>query len=753
MNRKQLADQSGGNALTRYDPSFEYTAGGDAEESAPNVFAAIWRWRWAVLSITILFVIGAVIFLRFMPPSYTSTALLTISAPQNPMNTPGALPTDTGDVFQHQQLAIMDSPVVTDTAAKALRPYATADELHDFSNKLRDKLMTDVGKTDNVVSVSYTDKTGDDAANNVNAILNAYIDYVTKTHGDSSQQLIDVLKNEEMAAQAKLDTIRNKIIDFRTQHPEMSFTDQKGVNVADSDVVNLYAARNQAKIAHATAQAQYNTADGLMAVNDVAQLEEYAAKLAFRPPDLTEAIANTRKNIETAEGQLSLYKGNYPDGNPTVMRLKAFVAEQTAALQIQTAKFADEFLQNLKRTVTETDEQVKAIEDEIKDSEDKASNVNKLDGELQRLLNDRDGEQKEIDQIDATIKEENLSNVIGRLPNIRVLQQARGGDDAVRTPDPTRVLILTLGAGLAFGIGFALLREKLDQRVRSAEEIASLLGLPVVGVVPHMKSGLTALAKAQAVHWDPMSEVSEAYRAVRTAVHFGVQAGQARTIVVTSPTPGDGKSTLASNLAISFAQAGKRTLLLDADFRRPVQHRMFEMKDTDSGLTAVLAGHEPLSKAIRRTVVEGLDILPAGPLPLNPSELLNGESFAGIIEELSQKYDHIVLDCPPVIAVTDARILGAVCDLSLLVLRAGKTTRQGAELARSGLLSVGSRLLGVVVNDVPRGDEHYGYYGSYAYHGGGTDRIRLTDESNGASNGHSKSRRRLPSPSGVDSMQ
>ena len=297
------------------------------------------------------------------------------------------------------------------------------------------------------------------------------------------------------------------------------------------------------------------------------------------------------------------------------------------------------------------------------------------------------------------------------IPTIDILQTARVVHSPSR-PARIRLLALTLAIGLLLGCGYGIVRDKLDGRVRSADEIAAVLGLPVIGAIPRMKRGLTALARSQAAHWDPMSDVAEAYRAVRTAVHFGVPAGQARTIVITSPTPGDGKSTLASNLAVTMAQAGKRTLLLDADFRRPVQQKMFEVKE-QTGLTSVLAGNDSLANVIRRTVVEGLDILPAGPTPLNPSELLHGESFAGILEELSQSYDHIVLDCPPVMAVTDARILGAICDVSLLVLRAGHSTRRAAELARGSLLSVGARLLGVVVNDVVGGDEQYGYHGTY----------------------------------------
>jgi capsular exopolysaccharide synthesis family protein len=217
-----------------------------------------------------------------------------------------------------------------------------------------------------------------------------------------------------------------------------------------------------------------------------------------------------------------------------------------------------------------------------------------------------------------------------------------------------------------------------------------------------------------AVHLDPRSEVAESYRTIRTAVYFtGHGAGnRAKTLLVTSPEPGDGKTTSASNLAIAIAQTGRNILLLDADFRKPTQHKNLDVKDS-VGLSSVLAGIETLDRAIQRTGVEGLDILPCGPIPENPSEILNSQEFGELIDRLALKYDHILFDSPPCNLVTDARILGAVCDASILVLRAEKSTRKAAEHARNALLSVGSNLLGVIVNDVPRGKGYEVYGGQY----------------------------------------
>ncbi len=281
-------------------------------------------------------------------------------------------------------------------------------------------------------------------------------------------------------------------------------------------------------------------------------------------------------------------------------------------------------------------------------------------------------------------------------------------------PRKYRTLAVALAAGIMLGAGLALLRDRMDGRMRSVEEIMTLIGLPVLGVVPQMSGRRTAVARAMTVHLDPRSVVAEAYRTVRTAVYFGTGENRCKTILVTSPEPGDGKTTSASNLAIAIAQTGRSVLLLDADFRKPTQHKNLDIKDA-VGLSSVLAGREPVSRAIQHTGVEGLDILPCGPIPANPSEILNSREFGELIDSLAAKYDHILFDSPPVNAVTDARILGAVCDATILVVRADKSTRTSGEHARNALLAVGARLMGVVVNDAPhrKGYEVYGgsYYG------------------------------------------
>jgi len=330
------------------------------------------------------------------------------------------------------------------------------------------------------------------------------------------------------------------------------------------------------------------------------------------------------------------------------------------------------------------------------------------------------------DSLSSRIKELNVTEDVGAL-NISILEVARPADKPSE-PQKARIMAIALVIGLMLGGGLALLRDFMDQRLRSAEEISTVLGTPVLGVVPSMSRRQGIVSCGQKVHKDSSSSEAEAYRTIRTAVFFGAPKDAAKRILVTSPTPGDGKTTLVSNLAISMAQAGQRTLILDADFRKPTQQKIFEMNHEQNGLSSVLAGLTTLEEGIRPSGIDGLDLLLRGPQVPNPSELLNSNSFARLLQILSVKYDRIIIDSPPVMSVTDAQIIAAICDLTLLVLRAEKSTRNVSRRALEGLLSVGGRVLGAIVNDVKK-KSNYRYYGGYGYYGHGNNGDKKVQDS------------------------
>jgi capsular exopolysaccharide synthesis family protein len=202
---------------------------------------------------------------------------------------------------------------------------------------------------------------------------------------------------------------------------------------------------------------------------------------------------------------------------------------------------------------------------------------------------------------------------------------------------------------------------------------------------------------------------------MRTAVLFSATKAKSRTILVTSPEAGDGKTTVVSNLAITMAQAGQKTLVLEADFRKPMQNKIFGMNHSDKGLACVLAGTHELEEVINTTSISRLDILTCGSEVPNPSEMLHSDDFSKIVKYLAKQYDRIIVDSPPVLPVTDAQILASICQLTILVLRAEKSTRRASRQARDALQRVGAQITGVVVNDVSK-KERFGYYGGDGYY-------------------------------------
>ena len=206
--------------------------------------------------------------------------------------------------------------------------------------------------------------------------------------------------------------------------------------------------------------------------------------------------------------------------------------------------------------------------------------------------------------------------------------------------------------------------------------------------------------------------IGEAYRTIRTNIQFSMPKGQLRTMLITSTGPEEGKSTTTANVAITMAESGNRVLLIDADLRKSVVHKMFQLPNL-KGLTNVLAEDLDYREILRSTKVKGLDILTGGPKPPNPSELLGSDKMRTFLESLKKDYDIIILDTPPVLPVTDAAILASLVDGVVLVSSYGQTTFEGLARAKVQLENVGAKILGVILNKVPaskRGGHYYYYY-------------------------------------------
>jgi tyrosine-protein kinase Etk/Wzc len=301
---------------------------------------------------------------------------------------------------------------------------------------------------------------------------------------------------------------------------------------------------------------------------------------------------------------------------------------------------------------------------------------------------------------------------------------------------PNRQSSIFQGAiiGLGLGISIVVILSFLDSTIRTPDEVESQ-NVPLLATVPminHPSQPLTLDATAgadklrftphRASYLDPRSSVAESYRALRTSIQFAEFDKPIQTIAISSSAPQEGKSTTSSNLGIVMAQMGRRTVIVDTDLRRPVLHSVFAVQ-REPGLTNVLFERATIQEGIKETDIPNLFILPCGVIPPNPAELLGSQRMAHLLEELRTMFDVIILDTPPVVAVTDALILGRLADATLLVARADVTRTDALVRAVESVERSGSRFLGVILNNFNVSNaygSYYRYYQYYHYYSSGT---------------------------------
>ena len=333
--------------------------------------------------------------------------------------------------------------------------------------------------------------------------------------------------------------------------------------------------------------------------------------------------------------------------------------------------------------------------------------------------------------------EETKIQEAGQKGNIKELDRAILPDFPIK---PKKKLNLLLGAliGLGLGIGLTFLLEYFDDSIKDPEELERI-GFPILASIPEISSrevesniqsengNSDDLFEAKQIetrlvtHFDPKSPISESYRTLRTNIQFKNKQTKQHVILVTSSAPKEGKSTTVANLAITMAQMGNKTALIDADLRRPVMHSIFNLKK-ESGITNYLIGNKDLAEIIKPTFVENLSVIPCGPLPPNPSELLGSGEMARLIKQLKDKFEVILFDSPPVIAVTDAAILSTLVDGVILVIKAHQTHREAIKRAKSLLDNAEARIFGSLLNGVNikktyGTNYYYYYYHYYQYYG------------------------------------
>lgn len=408
--------------------------------------------------------------------------------------------------------------------------------------------------------------------------------------------------------------------------------------------------------------------------------------------------------------------------------------------------------QNLTVKILETETQIKglrakitALQNIVKEYDSQLSQLPSQSLELARLTRQLEVDQETYNLMTKKLEETRITEA-GKEENIRILDLAIMPEAPIK---PKKKLNFLLGAliGLGLGIGLTFLIEYFDDSIKNPEELERI-GFPILATIPEISAKeiiqkttslngeVEEISEARQIetrlitHFDPKSPISEAYRTLRTNIQFKTKQSKKMAVLVTSSAPKEGKSTTVANLAITMAQMGNETVLIDADLRRPVIHSIFNIKK-ESGLTNYLVGNADLKDIIRPTFVDHLKIIPSGPLPPNPSELLGSEEMQTLLEKLKEKFEVILFDSPPVIAVTDAAILSTMVDGILLVIKAHETHREAIKRTKSLLDTAEARIFGSLLNGVNfqktyGTNYYYYYYHYYQYYGHDLKRRKKT---------------------------
>ena len=712
----------------------EHVNGGvPAAPEGPRVtlIETLWMRRWTVVLTVLVCMAAAIAYLTYATRIYTSRASLLVEE-----NAPKVLGDQQGfqsrsDNYLHTQAAVIRSlPIVQAALDKVnyrqMKTFAKVEGDPVVWLWRHSDFQVDVGKKDDIISVSMDSPYPQEAAAFVNAVVEAYVNLQSEQKRVTGGEMTKILAKQKQDLQAELDTRIQQMLKFKRENGALSFHDDKG-NIIVERLVTLSGLLTAAESNTLDLRTQYEAAEAV--------LKDPAAITAFVQSEQMKQKDWGDKEYDQIRDQLQQYtvalNGTshvLGDGSRSIKVLESDVNVLRARKAEKERAMADAYVRDLGRQLAAAREKEQQLRDAFDVQQKKAMELNAQAAEYARLEAELDHVQKQYDVVDGRMKEVSANSQDAGALNVRLLEPARA-EERPSKPKKSVVLAIALLAGSLLGTGLGLLRDWMDRKLRSAEETTTVLGMPVIATVPRISGRRSLADRGQLVERDSMSQAAETYRTLRTAIHFGT-TGDVRTVLLTSPAPGDGKSTTASNLAIALAQAGHRTVIIDADLRKPVQHKIFEV-DGSTGICDVLARKAGLKDVLRRTAITRLFVLPCGTIPRNPSELIASKGFAKILESLAGTFDRIVIDSPPVMAVTDARIIAATADATVLVVRMNKSDRKLGALAVDALHSVGANLLGWVANDMPKGSEKY--YGGYGYYGAGGARhdVDLGDPTDG----------------------
>ena len=710
---------------------------GEHEISIRDYWRVLLKRRWIVVGVAVAAVVGTLIYSLLDTPLYRASATIQIdSSPLRVIKTEGIETIDSSNDFMGTQLELLLSRALAERTVRqlalvgnqafeaavpqhgglaALRSMLSGKQVAQDQRPLEqreaqavDRVIRDLSaqlvRGSRLIKVSFVSPDPAVARQVTNGIVQNFLQSNLDRRVDNSQFARAFLEDRLQQIKVKLEESERALIAY-LQKQQMINLDQFAALEA-ANLSHISSALATAQTDRMKAEARAQLADALSG----ASLE------ALKSPVLD---ALRQKHVELKaefEAKRSIYKPEYPEMAQLARRiteLEGQIAEATRAYQravraeFEAARINEALLRG----------QMDTLRKETLDLQSRGIqyNILKRESDTNRQL---------YDALLQRYKEIGVSGDVGA-SNVSIVDTALDGTRF--KPDFSKNLSLGLLLGLLFAIALALLMEKLDDTLKTPQEVERLLGVPVVGIVPKVPPEMF-----DAVIADPKSGFSEAYRSLRAALQFATDEGCPKVLLVTSAVAAEGKSTSAIMLARKFAQLGLRVLLVDADLRKPTLHRRFGLSN-DVGLSAYLAGQTEAPEIFTPSGEENLDVVTSGRLPPNPSELLGGPRYKSLLTLAASRYDQIIVDSPPLLGLADVPVLANAADGTLVVIEAAETRVGVARATLKRLAAVRAPITGALLVKFDSRETGYGYdygygyadeYHYYAYYGGERKRGR-----------------------------
>jgi len=727
--------------------------------------------KWVIVSTTAILVVLALIISLTTTPQYQATTSILIEEPSSSVLTiqdllsSSAYSSDVLGTYFKTQLKILQSRSLVERVAKkmnlasrpelqslqnkrptlfqmlkwfvtlswlaprktppaAAEPAGSASDPYAFYARLILDGLTVVPVTETrLVDVKYKAPSARLAADIVNTLAQEFIAFTIESRFEATKQTSEFLNEQIVKLRDDLASKERTLQRFGEDKKFLVTSDKE--NSVLSKFGDLDKAYTEAQIARVSAEAQYRELKSL-SVDSLPQ---------FINNPLIQSLKTSYLQVKSEYEQKSrLYKPEYVD----MIQLKTRLDTLKSQLETEIQK-AVEAAQSTFRTAQNTEGSL------FKMREAQRVDVNKMNSDAV-FYKSLDMEVQNMRALlSSLVAKQNETGVSARLSglntsNIKIVDPALVPEKPV-SPNTQRNLIVALLLGLIGGLGLAFLAESLDNTVKGPDDLQKLTGLPSFGIIPHFSAGLAKgragyrrsyaaaeqngpggerLADIRDVelinHLFPKLPIAEDYRTIRTSILFSQTEVGPKTIAFTSPSPQEGKSATLTNVAVSFAQLGEKVLAIDADLRKPRLHKIFKIKDS-VGLSGYLTGRMPLVDVIQKTFAENIWLLPSGPHPPNPAELLNSKRMQDLLSIVKDSFDVILIDTPPVLAVIDSVIVSSFSDLTILIIKTHSTKRKALLRAIEELKKAKADVAGAVFNDMKmRSDGYYAPYFQYEYY-------------------------------------